>query len=351
MPALNREGRARVKIGDMEIGERTLIIAEVGSNHCGDPDLARRTLLAAAESGADAVKFQMYDPDTLVDPTMPVLRYIAQTHKTQRERFRSLALPRETFLELADLARRAGVLFLVTPFDERAVDFLDPLVPAFKIASGDLTHVRLLDRVAGTGKPVLLSTGFATVDEIDWAATRIPRERLCLLHCVGAYPTPDEEVSLDTIRFLRERYGVPVGWSDHCRGSVAAVAAVGLGAQVVEKHFLLSRDLPAADVELSADPAEFRAMTEAIRRVERMRGRAERRPSRSEAYFRETLRRAVYAHRDIQAGEPVTAEMLIALRPCGTGMVPAGEINVLVGRTLRRTVARETPIYRTDLCE
>lgn len=338
-----------MRIGNFEVGNRTLIIAEVGSNHCGDVELARRSLAAAAESGADVVKFQMYDPEKLVGLTAPVLSYIAQTHRTQRERFRSLYLPKTMFPELAELARQKGVMFLVTPFDEEAVEFLDPLVPAFKVASGDLTHIRLLRTVAAKEKPVLLSTGMATLEEIDRAVKEFSQSRLILLHCVGAYPTPDEEADLLTIGFLGERYGVPVGWSDHTRGMTAAVAAVALGAQVVEKHFILSKNLPAADVELSADPQEFQNMVQAIRRAERQRGRLWRDPSPSEAYFRENLRRAVYARRDLATGTRLTPDMLIALRPCADGMVPAFEIDAIVGRELRRAVEAETAIYRRDL--
>lgn len=338
-----------MKIGDHDIGARTLIIAEVGSNHCGDAELARRSLLAAAGSGADVVKFQMYRPETLVDPVAPVLKYIAQTHKTQRERLRSLCLPPAVFRELAETARQAGVLFMVTPFDEEAVAFLDPLVLAFKIASGDLTHVRLLRAVAARGKPVLLSTGMAALEEIDRAVKELPNDRLVLLHCVGAYPAPDEEANLLAIGLLRERYGVPVGWSDHTSGWTAAVAAVALGAQVVEKHFVLSKDLSAADVELSVDAEEFGMMVTAIRRVERQRGKAWRQPTDGEAYFRETLRRAVYAGRKIPAGVRITSEMLIALRPCGSDMIPADEIDSIVGRKARRAIDAATPLHRTDL--
>jgi N-acetylneuraminate synthase/N,N'-diacetyllegionaminate synthase len=340
-----------MRIGSFEIGERTLIIAELGSNHLGDPALARRTVEAVAQAGADAVKAQMYTPESLVDPTAPVLSYISKTHATQRERFRSLQLARETFRELAAVAHGLGLVFLVTPFDAEAVAFVDPLVPAFKVASGDLTHVSLLRAIVARGKPVILSTGLATTEEVDRAVAEIPPEQLVLLHCVAAYPTPDEEVNLEAIGFLRERYKVPVGWSDHTRGTLAAISAVAVGAQLVEKHFILSREFPAADVELSADPKEFREMVEAIRRVERMRGGPWKIVTPSEAYFRENLRRALYARWDIPVGTVLTEEMLICLRPCDRDTVPANELDVVVGKKVRRTVARETPLRRTDILD
>jgi len=338
-----------MRIGNCEIGSRTLIIAEVGSNHCGDPELARRSLIAAAESGADAVKFQMYDPNKLVGPTCPVLSYITQTQRTQRERFKSLCLPKTMFPELAKLARQKGVMFLVTAFDEDAVSFLDPLVPAFKVASGDLTHVRLLRAVAAQNKPLLVSTGMATMEEIDRAVKELPLGRLVLMHCVGAYPTPPEEVNLHVIGLLRERYGTPVGWSDHTKDGSAAVAAVAMGAAVVEKHFILSKELPAADTALSADPKEFKKMVEAIRTVEQMKGRPQRHPTKSEEYFREMLRRSVHASCDIRAGCAITSEMLIALRPCPNGAIPATEIENIIGRISRRTILAETVIQWDDL--
>lgn len=330
-----------MKIGNFELGLRTLVIAEVGSNHCGDSDLARRSLLAAAEAGADVVKFQMYDPEKLVDPATPVLKYIAQTHRTQRERFRSFSLPRATFLELAELARRTGVLFMVTPFDEEAVDFLTPLVPAFKVASGDLTNARLIDCVVRTDKPMLVSTGFATVEEIDWLLSQVPKNRLCLLHCVGAYPTPPEQVNLEAIRFLTDRYGVPIGFSDHTVGIAASVAAVAKGACVIEKHFMLSKDLPAADVALSVTPAELSEMVGAIRLIERMTGSYGKQVQPAEEYFRGMMRRSVYAARDLEPGRVLGEDDVLPLRPFVPDGIDAREIGGVVRRRVLKPVAKE----------
>lgn len=338
-----------MRIGDVDLGARILLIAEVGSNHCGDPDLARRSLIAAAESGADVVKFQMYDPDKLVEPATPVLSYIAQTHRSQRERFRSLCLPRNVFHELAELAREKGVMFLVTPFDEEAADFLDPLMPAFKIASGDLTNARLLKRVIGKNKPVIVSTGFATIDETDWLVGQIPTRQLCLMHCVGAYPTPPEHVHLESIRFLADRYGVPVGFSDHTTGIVAPLAAAAKGARMIEKHFLLSRDLPVADTALSVTPDEFRTMAAGVRQIERMNGIYGKSVQPSEEYFRIQLRRSVYAARDLQTGEILNEKDILPLRPFVPDGIGAEEIESLAGRPLRVAVGKDQPLFPSSL--
>lgn len=334
-----------MKIGDYDIGTRTLIIAEIGSNHCGDAELAHRSLLAAARSGVDIVKFQMYRPETLVDPVAPVLKYIAQTHKTQRERFQSLCLPPAVLRELAEMARRVRVLFMATPFDEEAVAFLDPLVPAFKIASGDLTNARLIDQVVRTGKPLLVSTGFATVEEIDWVVGRVPRAQLCLMHCVGAYPTPPDDVHLEAIRFLTDRYGVPVGFSDHTAGIVAVAAAVAKGARVIEKHVMLSRDLPTADVALSVTPEELADLVRTVRQVERMAGQYGKAVQPSEEYFRSQMRRSVYAARDLSDGQILTDTDLVPLRPRVSGGIDARVIENLVGQRLLKRVERGRPLY------
>lgn len=338
-------GKPAMRIGDVDLGDRTLIIAEVGSNHCGDPDLARRSLIAAAESGADVVKFQMYDPDKLVEPMAPVLSYIAQTHGSQRERFRSLYLSRDVFTELAELACRLGVMFLVTPFDEEAVDFLDPLVPAFKIASGDLTNVRLLRRVVETGKPVIVSTGFSTVAEIDWLVSQVPNDQLCLMHCIGAYPTPPEQVHLESIRFLADRYHVPVGFSDHTAGITASLAAVAKGAQIIEKHFLLSRDLMVADSALSTIPEEFTDLVAGIRQIERMHGIYGKSVQPSEEYFRTQLRRSVYAVRNLNVGETVSSDDVFPLRPLVAGAIGARDIERMLGRVLVKPVMKDHPLF------
>lgn len=328
---------------------RTLIIAEVGSNHAGDRTLALESVAAAREAGADVVKFQLYRPETLIDDKFPVLKYIASAEKTQRERFRRFALSEALVRDLAEESARQGLVFMATPFDEQAADILDPLVPAFKIASGDLTNRPLIEAVVAKGKPVMMSTGLGDEAEIVAAAALIPAERFYPLHCVGAYPTPDDQVNLAAIPWLAARLGRPVGFSDHSVGGLACVAAVALGAGIIEKHFLPRDGVPVADKALSLGVADFRAMVADIRRVEAMRGRPGRTLTADEGYFRTALRRSLYAKADIPAGAVLDAAMLIPLRPWRPDGVSPMAIDTVVGRRARRAVPAGEPLVPDDL--
>ncbi len=329
--------------------KQTLIIAEVGSNHAGDPGLAKESIAAAKEAGADVVKFQIYKAEQLVDNKMPVLKYIEQSHSTQRERFKSLQLTEAVFEDLALKTADAGLEFMVTPFYEDAVAFLDPFVPAFKVASGDLTNLRLLRACIETGKPLILSTGLSTLEEIDWAVSHVPAEQLHLLHCVGAYPTPDPQVNLGAIPFLAERYDQVIGYSDHSEGITACIAAVTLGANIIEKHFLPSDDRQVADKALSAGVNQFRQMVSEIRRVELMRGIKEKKIQVDEAYFCKTLRRSIYSTVNIPKGTILTPDMLMPLRPWSSDACSPMDIDSLEGKCVNREIEAGTPVFSKDI--
>ena len=305
-----------MKIKHFEIGSCALIIAEIGNNHLGDPDLAHRTLEAAAESGVDAIKFQLFNPDLLVSNDAPILRHVPdRIHGTQRERFQSMLLPPEAFVRLAEHAEELGKIFLTTPFDEKSADILDDLVPAFKIASGDANNTPLLKYIISKGKPVLISTGTCDQDEVDKLVSIIPKDNSVLLHCVGSYPTPDDQASLSMIPFYRKRYGIFTGYSDHTAGILAPLAAISMGAVVLEKHFILDKSLPAGDREVSLTPKEMFDLVKEIRRLESMLGRTPRRVLPCEKYGRRNLRRNAYAKRDIKSHETITVHDVVWLRP------------------------------------
>lgn len=337
-------------IADFLSSGKTLVIAEVGSNHAGDHELAVESVAAAKAAGADAVKFQLFRAETLVDDKFPLLKHVRGHERTQRERFRVNALPPALIGRLAEAAAKAGLLFLVTPFDEEAVELLDPYVPAFKIASGDLTNRPLVERVIAKDKPILISTGLSTLEEIDAAAGIIPRHHFHPMHCVAAYPTPDEQAGLNAIPFLARHFGCPVGYSDHTIGGLASAIAVGLGANIVEKHFLPRENPNVGDYALSLGVDAFRAMVEDIRRVEKMRGVFDKIVQPAEAdYFQMALRRSLYAKVDIPADVPIKEDWLIALRPWSKDAAAPASLQEIIGRRLKTPVAAGLQIQKANI--
>ncbi|MEX2643697.1 MAG: N-acetylneuraminate synthase family protein [Acetobacterales bacterium] len=324
-----------MKIGEFETSDRVLIIAEIGNNHEGDRGRAEAMIAAAAEAGADAVKFQTIVPERLVHPSETAR--LAQLGR--------LCLSYEDFGRLAEAASRCGVLFLSTPFDLDSVRFLEPLVPGYKIASGDNDFVPLLEAVARTTKPVILSTGLLGISEVVRSKACIERVwaqtgkagALALLHCVSAYPTPPEEANLGAIRDLAG-LGCTVGYSDHTIGIEAAVLSVGLGGRIIEKHFTLDKNLSDfRDHKLSADPADLKTLVRRVREAETMIGSAGKQPMASESASGASVRRSIVAGRDLAAGHVLAFEDLNWLRP-GGGMEPGREGEIL-GRTLRKGIS------------
>ena len=325
-----------MKIGSVDLDREVLVVAEIGNNHEGDMGRAQELVLKAAEAGAQAVKFQTIVPERLVSGT--------QTARI--EQLRRLCLDYDQFARLAEIAARAKVMFLSTPFDIESVRHLDPLVPAFKIASGDNNFVGLLEAIAETGKPVLLSTGMAGIEDVKRSCAVLEaawRKRgaapgMVLLHCVSSYPTPLESANLLAMRSIERETAYPVGYSDHTLGIEAAVLSVALGARVIEKHFTLSKTLSDfRDHQLSAEPAE---LAELVRRVKAARaalGDGIKRLLPVEEGVAAAARRSAVAHRALAAGHVVTAGDLDWLRP-GGGIAPGSEA-VLLGRPLKRAVA------------
>lgn len=309
-----------MKIGDFEIGSRTFVIAEIGNNHLGRPESAHEMLDAAADSGVDAVKFQLYTPELLVTSDMPVLAHVPKSEATtQRERFSKMRLPDEAYQDLANHAAQRGVVFLTTPFDRESVDLLDPFLQAYKIASGEADNYGLIDYIIAKNKPILLSTGMCSEVDIDALVDRLPADRSAILHCIGSYPTPDDQASLAVIARMRDRYRLPIGYSDHTVDTLAPVMAVAMGATVIEKHFLIDPDSPAGDRALSITPQQMSQMVEDIRRVESMLGDGTRMLQPCEEYASRALRKCLYASNSIQEGEAIGEANTILLRPVVDG--------------------------------
>lgn len=326
-----------IKIGDFEIGSRPYIIAEIGNNHLGNAELAHKTLDAAIDAGVDAVKFQMFKSSELVSASEPLLKHVPDPAcKTQRERFQKMELKPEVFAQLAQHAKDRKIDFLCTPFDLDSADFLDEFVPAFKIASGDATNSQLIDNLVARGKPIMISTGLCTQDEVDALVAKLPAERTILFHCISSYPTPDEDACLSLIPFYKARYGLPVGYSDHTCDLMAPVASVALGAVAVEKHFILDRALPGGDRQLSLNGAEMAQLVSDARRMHMMLGDTPRIVRPCEQYGLTRLRRSPYVRRAVKAGESIGVDDIVFMRPAVETAFPiekimaAGRVRVLV---------------------
>jgi N-acetylneuraminate synthase len=338
-----------IQVGNKLIGaaQPVFVIAEAGVNHNGDLKLARALIDVAVEAGADAVKFQTFQADRLATPNAPKADYQLQTTgdaESQFDMLRRLELSPDAHRELQSYCHERGIIFLSTPFDDVAVDLLDELgVPAFKISSGDLTNSPLLEHVASKGKPVILSTGMSELSELIEAVSVLNTagcENPVLLHCVSNYPADTAEVNLRAMQTMRSAFDVPVGFSDHTEGIDVALAAVALGACVIEKHFTLDRTLPGPDHRASLEPAELRELVRSIRRVETALGNGRKVPSASELETAKVARRSLVAARDIPAGVTLERSMVVMRRP-GTGMSP-GMLETLLNRRAVREIAAGT---------
>lgn len=332
----------------------TFVIAEAGVNHNGSLALALELVTAAKACGADAVKFQTFSADRLVTRTAakaPYQRSAVPGDDTQHAMLESLELGIDDFRRIRRHCLDAGIEFLSSPFDEGAADLLGALgVRAFKIPSGEITNLPFLRHVGARGKAVILSTGMAWLGEVETAVRTLQAAGatdLTLLHCVSEYPAPYEQVNLRAMRTLAEAFGLPVGYSDHTPGSEIAVAAVALGACVIEKHFTLDTGMPGPDHRASLDPRAFEEMVTSIRRVERAIGDGRKRPAPCEVANRPIVRKSIVAARDLPAGTRLAAPDLAAKRP-GTGIAPSAWDEV-VGRHLTRDVRTDERIDWRDL--
>jgi len=336
-----------MKIGRHDTDASVFVVAEIGNNHEGNPGLAKRMIGAAARAGVQAVKFQTLRAEGLVRPQ-------------DRARFDTLKrfeLSFKAYEELAAAARDEGVIFLSTPFDLEACEFLNQLVPAFKIASGDNTFYPLLEKVASFGKPVILSTGMATPAEVSLAVASIRRvwsdggspSEIALLHCVSLYPAPPAAADLQRINLLRDMFGGCIGYSDHTLGNDAAVAAVAMGARIVEKHFTLDKNQSSFhDHKLSAQPEEMADLVRRIREMETLLGPADEAVVVATPGSRGPARRSVAVRADLPKGHRLAWEDLCWLRP-GEGL-PPGDEHLVLGRRLRHDVARGT-LLATEMVE
>ncbi len=323
---------------------KTLIIAEAGVNHNGDMELAKGLIEAAAAAGADMVKFQSFKTEAMVTKTAPKADY--QKNKSgsadsQYHMLKKLELDRDQHLQLMAHCRLCGIQFLSTAFDPESIELLHSLaIPLYKIPSGEITNKPYLKAIASKHKPVIMSTGMSELSEIRSALAvlyenGLTKADITLLHCNTQYPTPMEEVNLRAMVQLRELLGLPVGYSDHTRGIEVPIAAVALGARVIEKHFTLDRRLPGPDHQASLEPRELKAMVSAIRNVEKaLSGSGVKEPGIGESKNKEVVRKSIVAARAIRRGELLTEQNLGVKRP-GNGISPMRWDEVLGQRAIR----------------
>jgi sialic acid synthase len=340
------EGRA---IGH---GQRVFVIAEIGLNHNGDPDLAAQLIRTAAAAGVDAVKLQKRDTRSLLTQELYDAPYEAwyaygPTYGAHRE---ALELSLEDWAKLRDLAVSLGVIFFASAWDIPSVEHCEQLgLPLYKVASADVTNEPLLDAIGATGKPVIMSTGMSTEDEIAHAVDVVRRhhDQLVLLSCVSTYPAEFEEINLATIPWLRERFGCPVGYSGHERGIAVSSAAVAAGACAVERHFTLDRTMKGPDHAASLEPSGLMKLVRDIRAVERAVGAPKRDLVEREKAVRTKLAKSLVLVRDLPEGHVLEAGDLMAKSP-GSGLSPRYAAQ-LVGRPLARAMRADEHIALTDV--
>jgi N,N'-diacetyllegionaminate synthase len=321
---------------------RCLVIAEAGVNHNGDIELAKRLVDAAYYAGADYIKFQTFKTDNLVTVKARKAEYQErQTSSGESQYFmlKRLELSYQNFILLNDYCRAKGISFLSTPFDTESIEFLDKLgMVVWKIPSGEVTNYPYLVKIAETHKPIIMSTGMCTLDDVN-SAIQVLNSHGCgpitLLHCTTEYPTPYSEVNLKAMETLRSRFNLPVGYSDHTQGIVIPIAAVAMGAVVLEKHFTLNRTMEGPDHKASLDPGELKAMVEAIRCVEVSLGDGVKNPTDSERRNMVIARKSIVALKPIREGERFTTENITTKRP-GSGITPM-QWNEVIGQFAKRS--------------
>lgn len=322
------------------------IIAEAGVNHNGDLDTAKEMVLAAKKAGADAIKFQTFIAENLVTRDAGMAQY--QIHNTgksdsQYEMLKKLELPFEAFRRLKGLCEETRIEFMSTPFDQDSIAALERLkVDRFKIPSGEITNYPYLVRMAKTGCPIIMSTGMCTLSEIKEALEVLKdngASDISLLHCTTEYPAPFQEVNLKAMRKLRETFHVKAGYSDHTQGIEIAIAAAAMGADIIEKHFTLDKNMEGPDHQASLNPSELACLVRSIRNVEMALGDGEKKPSLSERKNMEIVRKSIVAKRDIKQGELFSEENLTTKRP-GTGLTPM-KWNFVIGQTAKKDFLKD----------
>jgi N,N'-diacetyllegionaminate synthase len=338
-----------IKISD----KRCFIIAEAGVNHNGDFNLAKKLVDAAKKAGADAVKFQTFKAENVVTKNAKMANYQIKNigkNESQLKMIKKFELRFEDFSNLKKYCDNKKIIFLSTPHSQDAVDFLNPIVSAFKVGSGDLTNLPVLKKIAGKKKPIILGTGMATLGEVREAVKTIKKygnNKIIILHCTTNYPCPIDEINLRAIMTLKKEFNLPVGYSDHTKNIFVPVMAIAMGAEVLEKHFTLNKNLPGPDHKASLEPKELKEMIYNIRQAEKILGSGVKKPTRSEKEIMKITRKSIVAKRDILEGEKINGNMLIIKRP-GNGIEPK-YLDRVINKKTKRDIKKDQLISWKDI--
>ncbi|MFY0626320.1 MAG: N-acetylneuraminate synthase [Reichenbachiella sp.] len=335
---------------------KTIIIAEAGVNHNGDIDLAKKLIDAAVSAGVDYVKFQTFKAEKLVTPTSKKAKYQQENtgnqSQTQFEMLKKLELDLDTHKELIDYCSQVGIKFLSTAFDLDSVDILEDLgADLFKIPSGEMTNLPYLEKIAGIGKPVILSTGMCTLGDVEdafnvFTNAGLSKTKISILHCNTEYPTPMADVNLNAMNTLGTAFDVAYGYSDHTLGIEVPIAAVAKGATIIEKHFTLDKNMEGPDHKASLDPEELYSMVRAIRNIEIALGSMVKAPSTSESKNIIVARKSIHIVREVSKGEKIELDDLIMVRP-GDGISPM-EVKAIIGKSLRHDLPSGSQLKYSD---
>jgi N-acetylneuraminate synthase len=352
--------KKEIKIENKFIGENhpCFIIAEAGVNHNGSLTLAKKLVDVAVDAGVDAVKFQTFKTEDLVTKKTDMAKYQKNNTKineTQFEMLKKLELNENDFIELKNYCDKKNIIFMSTPHTDSSIDFLDSLMPAFKIGSGDVTNIPLLEKVAKKGNPIILSVGMANLEEVRLAVNSITKfnNDLILLHCTTNYPCPRTNVNLSVMDTLKKEFGLLVGYSDHTEGINISIMAANYGAQLVEKHFTLDKNMEGPDHKASLNPNELKEMVKKIREnkkidiPEEILGSTDKIPTKEEIEIAKVARKSIVALVNIPKGTIITKDMLTIKRP-GIGLSPSKLYDVIGKKTLKN-IERDELIKLNDL--
>ena len=338
------------KIGEKEIGggNPTFIIAELSANHMNDFNIAVKTIEAMADAGADAVKFQTFTPDTITidcdNEYFQIKQGTLWDGQVLHELYEDAYMPWDWQPKLKKIAEDLGLITFSSPFDKTSVDFLEEMdVPAYKIASYEITDIPLIEYVASKGKPVIISTGIASLDDIEVAIQTCldaGNNQISILKCTSSYPSPFEEINLNTIPALEEKFNVVVGLSDHTMGCEVAIASVALGANIIEKHFILDRNMNGPDSEFSMEPDEFKQMVDSIRNVEKALGNDNFELT-EKMIINQDFSRSLFVVKDMKKGDIITEDNVRSIRP-GFGLHPK-YLKEILGKKINKDLKKGTP--------